>query len=397
MNFENHVDLQQNNIVNIVLDPRATPPAGGVKGQLYYNTSNDIVYKHDGTEWVPLGFVNVESEDGSINITQSDGNVDLGVNVDDASIEISAEGEVRIKDLGVTTPKLADGAVTTIKVTDGAITFSKIQDLPTMTVIGRVASGTGEASAITIINDNELTDADGTNLATAGAIKAYVDALISGIGTLIGSFNANTSTQFPGTSDTKKGDYWYVSVAGTVQGVPLNVGDVLIANVEDPSPTDPNDWIFLETNRDQATTTMLGVVMLATNAEVQAGVNNTKAVTPAGLESRTSTETRTGLARIATEQEAIEGEDDTTIMTPAKVKAVLDSTVGGFSTIFGDGANSTFEIEHELGTENIVVNLYYVSGGGAFITDYFVISANSVRVTFSQPPSNNSVRIVIKK
>lgn len=397
MKFTNTVDLQQNNIINIVIDPRATQPATGVQGQFYYNTTDNNLYRHDGSNWVPLGIGLIESEDGSIVVDQSGSEVDLGLNVDDTTIEIAPDGQVRIKDGGVSTPKLADGAVTTIKVTDGAITFAKIQDVPTMTVLGRVAAGTGDVSAITIINDNDLTGADGTNLATAGAIKAYVDALVAGMGVLKGSFDAATSTQFPGDSDTGKGDYWYVSVQGTVQGVSLNVGDVLIANTDDPSPTDPNDWIFLETNRDQATTTVLGLVMLATTAEAQGGAVDDKVLTPKTLQDVTATETRAGVSRIATDAEALAGEDDTTTMTPAKVKLILDENVGGYAGLIGNGTNTEYEITHSLGTQSIIAEFFLDSTGEKVMVDYFVISNNAIRAEFSTPPANNSYRVIIKK
>ena len=73
-----------------------------------------------------------------------------------------------------------------------------------------------------------------------------------------------------------------------------------------------------------ATTEMQGIVELATDAEVQAGKDTSRAVTPKGLASRTATETRTGLAEIATQAEVEAGTDDSRIVSPKKLKAVLD-------------------------------------------------------------------------
>lgn len=393
----NTFDLQKNNIINIPLDPRTTPPASPVVGQVYTNTTQNLIYLWDGTQWVSTsGITNVISSDSSIITSISNGIADMGLNVDNVGIEINpTTGTVRLKDLGVTTTKLANDAVTTIKVTDGAITFAKIQDIPTMTVIGRVLAGSGDASAISIINDPNLTGANGTNLATAGATKAYIDALVAGIGSLIGSFNASTSTQFPGTSSTKKGDYWYVTVAGNVNGVDFNVGDVLVANKANPSPTDPNDWIFLETNRDQATTTTLGLVMLASTAEVQAGTNNTKAVTPETLSARTATETRTGLIEIATQAEVNAGADDTRAVTPLKLTAYLNNLVGGYTALLGNGSATSYVITHNLNTKSIIADFFL--GDEKILVDYARTTANSITVTFGTPPALNSIEVVIKK
>lgn len=66
-----------------------------------------------------------------------------------------------------------------------------------------------------------------------------------------------------------------------------------------------------------ATDALRGSVELATNAEVQAGADAVRAVTPAGLASRTATETRTGIAELATNAEVQTGTDTSRIVTPA--------------------------------------------------------------------------------
>lgn len=53
-----------------------------------------------------------------------------------------------------------------------------------------------------------------------------------------------------------------------------------------------------------ASTTVKGVVELATDAETQTGTDTTRAITPANLTSRTATDTRTGLVEKATAGEA---------------------------------------------------------------------------------------------
>lgn len=399
MKFTNTVDLQQNQIINILLDPRPTAPANGKTGQFYFNTTDYTLYQYGRDSWEPVSKLDrLTSQDKSINITLEGTAANLGVNVDNATVEIdNVTGAVRIKDGGVTASKLASNAVTTVKIVDKNVTFAKINDIPTMTVIGRTASGTGVSSAIQIINSNELVGANGTTLVTSGAVKAYVDGLVAGIGSLIGSFNASTQNTFPGTASTKKGDYWYVTVAGSVGSTKFNVGDVLVANKANPSATDPNDWIFLETNRDQATSTVLGVVMLATAAEVQAGTDANKVVTPQTLSARTATESRTGIARLATTAEAQAGVDNTTIMTPAKVKALLDVSVGGYTATIGNGTATSYIITHDLNTKAVISEFFLVTTEEKIMVDYKRTSVNEITAEFSAPPANNSIAVVIKK
>lgn len=396
MDIKNNLNFGQNQIINVVLHPSATDPANGKEAQFYYNTTNKGIMYYDGTKWVRVGGLrDVTNTGGGLNVTITEDVANIDLNIDNATLEIGSN-VLRIKDLGVTTSKIANNAVTTVKITDKNITFAKINDIPTMTVIGRVATGTGVSSAITIINDNDLVGANGQTLVTSGAVKAYVDAKISGIGTLIGGWNATTSTVFPGDAQTKKGDYWYVTVAGTIQGTPFQVGDVIVANKANPLNTNANDYIFLQTNADQATTTILGLVMLATNAEVQAGTNNTKAITAAGLSSRTATETRTGIARISTTAEATAGTDNTTIMTPAKVKAVVDANSRrGFSAVIGDGVKTEYDVNHGLNTEFVICDFFYEYDKKKVLIDYAPINTGQVRVTTSQPLALNEILMVI--
>ncbi|MBS7328938.1 MAG: phage tail protein [Oxalobacter sp.] len=72
-----------------------------------------------------------------------------------------------------------------------------------------------------------------------------------------------------------------------------------------------------------ATESRQGLVELATNAETQAGTDTSRAVTPAGLASRTATESRQGLVELATNAETQAGTDTTRAVTPAGLAEVL--------------------------------------------------------------------------
>ncbi len=66
-----------------------------------------------------------------------------------------------------------------------------------------------------------------------------------------------------------------------------------------------------------ATTTRRGIVELATAAEAAAGTDTERAVTPAGLAGRTATTTRRGIVELATAAEAAAGTDTERAVTPA--------------------------------------------------------------------------------
>ena len=72
-----------------------------------------------------------------------------------------------------------------------------------------------------------------------------------------------------------------------------------------------------------ATETAQGSIELATQAEVNAGTDGKRAVTPATLSGRTATETRTGVIELATQAEVNAGTDTERAVTPATLEVRL--------------------------------------------------------------------------
>jgi len=64
--------------------------------------------------------------------------------------------------------------VTSSTVANNSITFAKIQDIATMKVIGRTATGTGDSSEISILDEDDMASDSAVALATQQSIKAYV-------------------------------------------------------------------------------------------------------------------------------------------------------------------------------------------------------------------------------
>ena len=351
--FLTNLDLTKNQILNVAIHNLSSAPASPVLGQVYFDTTDKRIYFWDGLAWVDMSG-DIQDVLGGAGLTASTTNdvVTLDVNVDSATIEINSD-TLRIKDLGVTTGKLADSAVTTLKINPNAVTFAKLQQLNNLTVIGNVSGAAANAAEVTIITD--MANSSSSTLATSTAIKTYIDANVGSLGNLEGA--------------------WSVNAAST---------------------TLASDWIQLEVNRDQATTTVLGLVFLATNAETQTGTDANKAVTPASLSARTATETRTGIAEIATDAELTTGTDDTRIVTPLKLKTYLDNRTGGYAANIG-GAGTSYALTHGLNTIDVIVMIKDNTTLEEVMTDVVITDAATVTVSFAVAPSANAYRVIIKK
>ena len=364
MKFLTNIDLNKNQIVNVAVHNNAGNPSAPVQGQIYFDTTTGVkkLFLYNGTAWIDLtGDITSVVAGAGLTGGGTGGDVTLDVNVDNATIEINTD-IVRVKDLGITSAKLNDGAVTTIKLGDNQVTLAKLAQVANNTVLGNISGATANVSTITIVTD--LASASSTTLATSGSIKSYIDTNVGGLGNLEGAWSAASGT-FPvgstPSAGTKKGDYWYVSVAGTTGGVAFNVGDVIIAKIDSASTSSAADWIQLEVNRDQATETVLGV------------------------------------SRIATQTEANTGTNDTAYITPLKLATLLANSVGGYAANVGNASATSFTVTHNLGTRDVTVLIYDNATYEQVYADVVMTSTTVVTVSFATAPASNAYRVVIKK
>ena len=365
MKFLTNIDLNKNQIINVAVHNNAGNPSSPVAGQIYFDTTTGVktLYLYNGTAWVDILGGDISSVVAGAGLTGGGvtGDVTLDINVDNATVEISSD-ILRVKDLGITTAKLNDGAVTTIKLGDNQVTLAKLAQAVNNTVLGNTSGATANVSLVTIVTD--LASASSTTLATSSAIKTYIDAQVGGLGNLEGAWSTAGGTFPVGSTPvagTKKGDYWYVSVAGTVGGVAFNVGDVIIAKIDSASTTLASDWIQLEVNRDQATESVLGVSRIATQTETNTGTN------------------------------------DTAYVTPLKMVTYLNNAVGGYATNVGNAAATSFTVTHNLGTRDVTTMIYDNTTYEEVITDIAMTTTNTATVTFATAPASAAYRVVIKK
>lgn len=364
MKFLTNIDLNKNQIINVAVHNNAGAPSSPVQGQIYFDTTVGVkkLYLYNGTAWVEvMGDITSVIAGAGLTGGGTSGDVTLDVNVDNVTLEINAD-TVRVKDLGITSGKLADGAVTTIKLGDNQVTLAKIAQVANNTVLGNTSGATANVSAVAIVTD--LATATTTTLATSAAIKTYIDAAVGGLGNLEGGWNASSGSFPVGStpvSGTKKGDYWYVTTAGTTGGVAFNVGDVIIAKIDNASTTSAADWIQLEVNRDQATETVLGVARIATQTEVNTGTN------------------------------------DTAFVTPLKLATLLANAVGGYATNIGNGTLTSYAVTHNLGTRDVTVLIYDNATYEQVFADVAMTSTSVATFSFATAPGANAYRVVIKK
>lgn len=108
-----------------------------------------------------------------------------------------------------------------------------------------------------------------------------------------------------------------------------------------------------------------------------------------------ASETSAGIAEIATQAEVDAGTDDARIVTPLKLKE-WSGRIAKYATHVGNGSSTTYTITHNLDTLDVMVEVYRNSGDqDTILCDVGRVDTNSVQLTFSSAPSSNAFRVVV--
>lgn len=264
INFLNSIDFNQNELLHPRIENQANDTNAGtsVDGQLYFNTTSNILKVSDGSGgWKEVGggVETLTAAQGTFisftAATSATGNVDLG------TFDLSATGTAN--------------ATTFLR---GDNTWAALPADPTITLTGEV-TGSGTTSITTTVANNVLdidnftaativTQAEGienndndTTLPTSAAVKDYVDSAVVGGLVYQGGYNASTNTPDldgpPSPNNIKKGWTYTVTADGSFFAEQVRVGDVLIAEVD--APTSLSDWTTVQNNIDLASLTQVGI------------------------------------------------------------------------------------------------------------------------------------------
>lgn len=255
---------------------------GDVKIDLQFVSGNlEIVATGDGTASTVATITLIDDSSAGLNKTYSSTKINTLIGQAGGGDMLSSmydptgvEGDVFDYDNFTNTPTIGDGVIS-VKI--GAQTVGSFS-------VNQTTNVDLDLSPLVVNVVDNLTSTSTTSALSANqgkVLKDLIDGLQSTVSSginLQGGYNANTETSFP--PNTTKGDAWYITNAGTIQGETFEIGDMIIANTDNASTTSAADWIFIQTNIGQATEAIAGHAKLATTAEAEAGTNDTNIMTP---------------------------------------------------------------------------------------------------------------------
>jgi hypothetical protein len=257
------------------------------------------------------------------------------------------------------------------------------------------------ASSEDIINfsDNTDTNVKKTTLGTIPVdsltlVKNYIDSSVSGGVYYQGGYDPTTDLTSPGNYGLQTppnpniieiGWMYTVTADGTFFGEQVRVGDVLIAEID--APTSLSDWTTVQNNIDLATSVVVGL------GNVVPGSSNTITAPYSS-----GTATLNVVDSSPTQKGAVIVDAGTGIsVSYASGTATVTNTQTNSANTYAETITDTdLTIDHNLGTKDVIVQLYDVTTDETVYADVERISTSRIGVTFSATPTN-SVRVLVQK
>ena len=370
--YLNGIDLNKNQLQNAVIHVLGTSPGNPVQGQVYYNSTDKRLYFYDGTNWI----------DASGDIKSVTTTTPLQLDITDPN------GPNPIVNV-LTSLVLNNG---TSLVTAGDIysfVATSIADI-SMTINGTtdeievVTTGSGQSfgngSTITVGLPNDVTITNDLTVNNNATIEN--DLTVNG-NVLLGNSTLD--------SVIVAGNLTVNGTTTSVNSNTVNIGDSIITLNSDEAGSPSQD----------------------AGIEIERGTSANRSLIWDESDGVWTIQQNTGTyERISTYADSIE---DVTVTSSAGSGLTITETLSGtdnrvktydaalnfsdfsYKTSIGDGSTLSYSVNHNLGSQDVIVQLYDVSSFETVYADVIRNTINQITIAFATAPSSNDIRVLIQK
>lgn len=386
MKFLTHIDLSKNQLQNAVVHPLGTAPLGGVEGQIYYNSTigDKKLYIYNGATWTPVGDItSVVSTTPQLTVTSGTaGDVSLAIDIA-SSISNGGTGLATadsvydyIDGLSIVKSLIAGNGITVSSAT-GNVTVSHAG---TSSVSNLVGSGRTYVTGLTF-------DAFGHVTGVSTGTETVVDTNTTYDLTAVGQLGGAAISLVDSNSITDS-----IFLGGTLNEIVVGaVGTTISIGLPDDVTITNNLVIGGNlTVSGTVTTVNTETILLADNILT---LNSNATGTPtenAGIEVERGDSTNVGVIwNEATDRWQFTNDGVTYYNIPVGPDATQDS----YSTTL-TATSGAQDVTHNLGSRNVIVQLYDSATYETLYADIVRTSANIVTVTFVSTPPNAVIAMV---
>jgi len=341
LSYLTDINLNKNELQNAVIQKVGGDPITGLTaGWIIYNTGDNQLKVYDGSAWT-----NVGGDITAVNITAGTG----------LTGTVSTSAGVHTQTLTLDDTLAANGLGSPSN-TNEAGSYGSSTAIPTLTV-----NAQGQITAIaTAAISSTLTISDDVGTPNTDSVVVGTDTLV-----------------FAGTTN---------EIDTLVSNNQVKIG--LVAN-----PTISGNLIISGNLTVSGTTTTVNTetINLADNIIT---LNSNEAGTPsenAGIEVERGTSDNVALRWNETSDKWQLTEDGSAY---EEIQTIQNST---YAASIGDGSATSYAVTHNLGSKDIMVQLYDADSFDTVYADVVRTSVNVATITFSIAPASNDIRVLISK
>jgi hypothetical protein len=360
------IDLQKNELQNARVQNLASAPSSPVEGQLYYDTTSHKLFWYSGTSWIDAtggaaSFGSVTSET-AFGTSASDGTAGTVPHSDhqhgNPAHGAAAHSAIKVSDLAAPTAPVSFGSQRLTTLADATADT----DAPSWGQVKAQAAGARDVKdSVRVASTANLNLAsmpaavDGVTLANGERFlaKDQTTGSENGIYVFNGAASAATRATDADSSAEVTGGLYVWANEGTVNA---DTGWLLTTN--DPITLGTTALTFTQVSALGQVTAGAGLTKTGATLDVGAGTGISVAADTVGI--------------------------DTAVV------------VRKFAASIGDGAATSYNVDHNLGTTDVQVQVFQISDGAQIEPDITRTTTNRVVIAFTTAPTTNQFRVVVQ-